>query len=51
VILDVFHVASRQTPIIFEQRRETDGTPNPKYGKPAQYQPPMTARLGVSIGY
>jgi hypothetical protein len=49
VILDVFHLASRRTPIEIDQNLDEGGAANPNFGKPRQYQSPMTARLGVSI--
>jgi hypothetical protein len=50
VILDVFHLASRRTPIEIEQNLDDGGAANPNFGKPRQYQSPMTVRLGVSVG-
>ncbi len=56
IILDLFHIGSRRTPVTYEQRhyygvdefgKQTD--PNPLYMHPTAYFPPMSARLGMEI--
>ncbi len=56
IILDLFHVGSRRTPVAYEERHylgvdksgaQTD--PNPLYMHPTAYFPPMSARLGMEI--
>lgn len=58
VTLDVFHLASQRRAVSIEQLRylavDQQGNqifPNPNFGSVLRYQPPMTARLGVSIDW
>ena len=56
IILDVFHLGSRRTPVAYEERHYlgADGSgnqtdPNSLYMHPTAYFPPMSARLGMEI--
>jgi hypothetical protein len=58
IILDVYNIGSRRTPIEYDQvhyfnldenGNQTD--PNPTYGLAVRYFPPMSARLGFEIGF
>jgi hypothetical protein len=58
LVLDLFHIGSRRTPVTYEQRhyfgvdesgKQTD--PNPLYMHPTAYFPPMSARLGMEITF
>jgi carboxypeptidase family protein/TonB-dependent receptor-like protein len=58
VYLDLFHVGNRRTPVLFNDLRylmtDAEGnptTPNPVYGRPLVFQPPMSARLGLSVDF
>ena len=58
VVLDVFHVGSRRTPVNYEQveffNRDPLGNqfnPNPNYGLPSRFFPPMSLRLGLEVGF
>jgi hypothetical protein len=58
LVLDVFHVGSKRTPVNYEQvhyyNQDMAGNqinPNPNYGLPSRYQPPMSIRLGFEIGF
>lgn len=57
-LIDLFHVASQRTAVDFDQTHyslaDEDGNQigeNPKYLTPTKYQPPMTVRLGLEIGF
>ena len=54
--LDALHVASEREPVDFDQIRyfnvDDEGNqidPNPTYGVPTAYQPPMAFRVGVEV--
>jgi len=56
--VDLLHVASQRRPVNYDQQHyfgmAEDGTPidpNPFYGRPTRYQPPMAVRLGVELGF
>jgi hypothetical protein len=58
VLLDLQHVGSPRAAVAYDQRHYTcvDATgnqscPNPSYGRVTLYQPPMTARLGIVVGF
>ena len=58
IFLDVFHVASNRTPIGYDQihyrNLDADGNqidPNPTYGEPIRFFPPMSARLGLETRF
>ena len=58
VILDLTHVGSPRKPVVLDQLRFASidslgqpSDPNPRYGQPLQYQPPMSVRLGVVVGF
>jgi len=59
LILDVFHLFSQREPVSIVQQRflavdpETgeQTSPNPTYGEVVRYQPPMTVRLGLEVGF
>jgi len=56
--VDLLHVASQRKPVNYDQQHyyemAEDGTPinpNPFYGQPTRYQPPMAVRLGLELGF
>ena len=54
--LDVFNLANRRQAIDYEQLHYFDNDPsransNPNYLKVNRYQPPLSARLGVVVGF
>jgi len=56
--LDLLHVASRRTPLDYDQLRyfSVDGSgnpsdPNPGFGQPVQFQPPMAVRVGAEVAF
>lgn len=59
LILDVFHLFSQREAAHFEQKRFFAVDPNtgeqisenPNYLKPITFQPPMTIRLGLEVGF
>ena len=58
LVLDVFHIGSKRTPVNYEQvhyfNRDMNGNQinlNPNYGLPSRYHPPMSVRLGFEIGF
>ena len=58
LILDIFHIASRQKPVDINQFHyySTDDNGNPlslipDYGKPYRYQQPMSFRLGMEVNF
>lgn len=58
LVLDLFHVASQREPVEFDEVRNfhQDGEgnqidPNPTYGLPIRYQPPMSMRVGMEVGF
>ena len=58
LILDVFHVASRTVAVNYDQLHylfvDENGNqiyPNPTYGRPTSYQPPMSFRFGFEINF
>lgn len=55
--LDVFHIGSGRTAVMFDQRHYFGATSagqqslrNPTYGQPTRYAPPLSARLGMVVG-
>lgn len=40
-----------QTHYLARDEKGNPDTPNPNYGNPKGYQPPMTARLGVEVDF
>jgi len=58
LLLDVFHVGSARTPVQYDQvryfNRDPMGNqinPNPNYGLPIRFRPPMSVRMGFEIGF
>jgi len=58
VLVDVQHVGSPRAAVAHEQQRYTcldangnQSCPNPSYGQVTHYQPPMSARLGIVVGF
>jgi hypothetical protein len=58
VYLDLFQVGNRRTPLIRDDLRysglDANGNqafPNPNYGAPLVFQPPMSARLGLTVDF
>ncbi len=58
LILDWLHIGSQRTPVNYDQRsynsRDDDGNhidPNPTYGLPLAYLPPMAVRFGFEVGF
>ncbi len=58
LILDVFHVGSQLTVVQQDQRhyfnQDDQGdqiNPNPAYGLPQKFQPPMSVRLGMEVNF
>jgi hypothetical protein len=58
LILDIFHIGSPREAVDFEQQHflsqddqgnQTD--PNPLFGEPIRFQPPMTFRLGLEVNF
>jgi hypothetical protein len=58
LLLDLEHVGSPRIPVDYDQVRFTcldtagnQACPNAGYGRVIQYQPPMTARLGIEARF
>jgi hypothetical protein len=57
VVLDLYHVGSPQEALAYDDVKylglDSLGnlTPNPNYGKPTRFQPPMAARLGLTVNF
>jgi hypothetical protein len=58
LIIDLLHIASQRTAALIEQDHyrgtEVNGAqtdPNPYYGQPTAFQPPMSVRLGVEVNF
>jgi len=54
LILDILNVGSQRTPVDFDQTRnfgENGTVPNTTYGLATRYQPPMSVRVGVEVGF
>lgn len=58
LILDVFHVASKTVAVNYDQLHylfvDENGNqiyPNPTYGRPTSYQPPMSFRIGFEVNF
>jgi hypothetical protein len=58
LILDILHMFSQREPVNFDQQHffalDENGnqvSENPNYLKPLLYQPPMTVRLGLEVGF
>jgi hypothetical protein len=58
LIVDVFHIASRKEPVTYDQIHylgvDENGTqilPNPTYGQPTRYFPPMSLRIGMEVNF
>jgi hypothetical protein len=57
VYLDVFQLGNRRTALVRDDQHyfvvdtAGDQAPNPQYGKPLVFQPPMSARLGLSVDF
>lgn len=58
LILDWLHIGSQRDPVNYDQRsylsRDDQGNytnPNPTYGYPVAYQPPMAIRFGFEVGF
>jgi hypothetical protein len=56
--VDLEHIGSPRTPVDYDQIRFTcldssgnQACPNAGYGRVIQYQPPMTARIGLDAGF
>jgi hypothetical protein len=53
-MLDVFNIGNQRRAVDFEQLHYFDAaltSPNPNYLKVNKYQAPLSARLGVVIGF
>jgi hypothetical protein len=57
-IVDVLHLFSQKTAVQIDQQQyrnaDDDGNqldPNPNYGVPFQFQPPMSVRLGMEVNF
>ena len=58
VYLDLFHLGNRRTPVRLDDVHylaldadRIPSVPNPTYGRPEVFQPPMSARLGVTVDF
>ncbi len=58
LILDIFHAASPRVAVTYDQIHYLDVDengnqiyPNPTYGQPTSYQPPMSLRLGLEVNF
>ena len=56
VYLDVFQLGNRRSPLILDDQLSTfdqhgNTVPNVGYGRPLEFQPPSSARLGLSIDF
>jgi hypothetical protein len=58
LVLDIFNLGSSRTPLSYDEiccfRRTEEGhqtSVNQNYLEPTRYQPPMTVRLGVEVGF
>jgi len=58
LILDWLHIGSQREPVNYDQRsyiyQDDQGNqtqPNPTYGLPVAYQPPMAIRFGFEVGF
>jgi hypothetical protein len=58
LILDIFHLGSRREVVLQDQlhyqNTDPDGnpvSPNPTYGMPQSYQPPVSMRLGIEVSF
>jgi hypothetical protein len=58
LLVDLEHIGSPRTPVDYDQIRFTcldsggnQACPNAGYGRVIQYQPPMTARIGLEAGF
>ncbi len=56
--LDLFQLGNRRTPVAFDElhflEQDANGnptTPNRTYGRPFDFQAPMSARLGLSVDF
>ena len=57
LILDIFNVGNPRTAVDYDQvlyfnldENGLPADPNPMYGEPLRYQPPMAVRLGLEVG-
>ena len=58
IYLDLFHLGNRRTPLRLDDVHylaidpdRIPSVPNPTYGRPGVFQPPMSARLGVTVDF
>jgi hypothetical protein len=58
LLLDVFHLASQEKPVNFDQKRylsvDENGNqidPNPTYGRATAFQPAMALRIGLEVSF
>ena len=55
VLLDVFNLGNQRRALTYDQRHYTTpdatGAPNPNYREVTKYQAPLSARLGVVVGF
>jgi hypothetical protein len=58
VYLDLFHVGNSQSAVAYDDvhylsldESGNQATPNPTYGRPSVFQPPMSARIGLSLDF
>jgi len=52
VLLDIFHLGNPRTEVSYDQVKfYSDGSQNPTYGLATGYQPAMTVRAGIEIGF
>jgi hypothetical protein len=51
LIADLMNIGSPRQVVNFDQHRTTLGGPNPTYGVATGYQPPMSVRFGLEVGF
>jgi hypothetical protein len=52
LIVDIFHLGNPRTEVNYDQVKFlSDGSPNPTYGLATGFQPAMTIRVGVELGF
>jgi hypothetical protein len=52
LVLDIMHIGSQREVVVVDQLRLLEGgVQNPTFGAGLVYQPPMTVRLGVEVGF
>jgi hypothetical protein len=58
LVLDIFHIGSKRSPVNYDQVRYFNQdpfgnqiNPNPNYGLATRFHPPMSMRLGFELGF